>query len=92
MILKTTFTDGQILFEDIGERFLLTSKQRCEEKFNDAAKNYYTDRLGEVPNDCYGFIGPISPGQGDIPLYADFNYHLLSEGGRSVMQLSIGGL
>ncbi len=46
MILRTTFTDGEIVFEDLGDKFVLNSKQRSPTKFEEISKRYPVD-------DCY---------------------------------------
>jgi hypothetical protein len=93
MILKTTFEDGQVLFEDLGDRILLTSKQRSPVKFKSIFDEYFKDlkRETDLQKDCFAFIGSLKPGWNEIPLYTDFDYHLINQSGFDA-RLWIGGL
>lgn len=96
MVLKTTFTDGQVIFEDLGDKFILTSKQRCHEKFDAMVQlHFYEDRSkskDDLAKDCYAFVSPLRIDRFDIPIYKGFYYSLLSERGCELMSVSIGGL
>lgn len=96
MILRTTFKDGQVMFEDLGDKFILTSKQRCPEKFDEAAKDMFGENeshpVNNMVKDCFAFLSPLRMDKFDIPLYVDMRYQLLSERGCYIMNISIGGL
>lgn len=96
MILRTTFKDGQVVFEDLSDKFTLTSKQRCPEKFQELARQEFDGNESRPPNDmvkdCYAFISPLRMERFDIPIFTDYHYALLSERGCEVMRISIGGL
>lgn len=91
MILKTTLNDGQVVFEDLGDKFILTSKQRCPEKFNRLLHEWFK-KEDLISKDCFAFISPLRMETFDIPLYTDMGYELLSERGCEVMRITIGGL
>lgn len=89
MILRTTFTDGQVFFEDLGDKFLLTSKQRCPEKYEGMYKGHFGKG---IETNCFAFASPLYAGWSDIPLYTDYNYSILNDRGVELMRVSIGGL
>lgn len=96
MILKTQFNDGRVFFEYLGDKFILTSKQRSPNKFEEMAKEWFSETTSHPKNDlvkdCYAFISPLRMERSDIPLYTDMGYELLSERGCQVMRLGIGDL
>lgn len=89
MILQTTFTDGQVFFEDLGDSFILTTKQRCPDKFSEISRSHFK---GDAPNDCYAMVSPLRRERFEIPIYTDYYYALLSERGCEVMRITVGGL
>lgn len=91
MILKTTFNDGQVVFEDLSDKIILTSKQRSPEKFNHSLHEWFK-KDDPIAKDCYGFISVLRLETSDIPLYTDMGYSLLSERGCEVMKIGIGNL
>lgn len=90
MVLKTTFNDGEILFEDLGDRFTLVSQQRSPDKFNDI-RSRYKKGCPRDWGDCYAFICPLNV-EGYIPLYPDFYYSVLSDNGSELTKLAINNL
>lgn len=93
MVLRTTFPEGQILFEDLGDRILVNSKQRSPEKFKGIFEEYFKGMKDEsdLRKDCFAFVGSMKPGWNEIPLYTDYDYHLINESGFD-KRLWIGGL
>ncbi len=91
MILRTTFKDGETLFEDLGDKFVLNSKQRSPAKF-DESFNRVSNGSPNNLKDCFAFISPLGVEYGEIPLFTDFYYSVLSDRGSEVMKISIRDL
>lgn len=91
MILRTTFKDGQVLFEDLSDKFTLNTDRSSPERFKEFATGYFKGTNGDHI-DCYGFISIIRMGTFDIPLYTDYNYAVLSERGCEVMRIEKNGI
>lgn len=91
MILKTTFPDGQVVFEDLSDKFIITSKQRTPAKFDEIAKGY-TKGFSQDLKELYAFVSSLRMEREDIPLFTDFHYAILSERGCEVMRVGIGDL
>lgn len=95
MILRTTFTDGQVVFEDLSDKFILTSKQRCPEKFDALLLEHFgppKEHHNNFSQDCYAFISSLRLSRFDIPIFKDYHYAVLSERGCEIMRVGIGDL
>jgi hypothetical protein len=91
MVLRTTFKDGQILFEDLGDKFTLNTDRSSPERFKQFITGYFKGTGGDNM-DCYGFVSIMRMNTFDIPLYADHKYSVLSERGCETMRIESNGI
>jgi hypothetical protein len=47
MVLRTTFKDGQILFEDLGDKFTLNTDRSSPERFKQFITGYFKGTGGD---------------------------------------------
>lgn len=81
--------------EDLGDKILLTSKQRCPDKFEVLAADHFKNNdchPSKDPDGCFAFLSSLRIETFDIPLYPAYRYVLLSERGCEIMEISIRNL
>lgn len=91
MMLKTTFADGRVLFEDLGDKFILISEQRCPNDFKAVSDQYFKE-VSDMAKDCYAFISSLRTGVEDVPIFKEHYYSVIGERGLDVLKITIGGL
>jgi len=87
MILRTKFHDGYEVNRDIGKEYHLIGKEVSPAKFEESAKIVFKDNGSGLLDDTYAFI-VYKNGKHIDPLYKDFNYYILTEGGRLFANLT----
>jgi hypothetical protein len=87
MILRTKFTDGYEVNQDLGSEYHLVRKETCPSKFSESAEIVFGKNINDFISGTIAFV-VYGDGKHVVPIYGNQDNYILNNDGKLFQALT----